>query len=494
MTAHNAPLNEGVTRSLRAKVRTGLLWTTLQSWGGRLSLLGLFAVVTRVLSPTDIGLFAMSSVVLALLMMLADQGLMEAVIQTEHITQAQMNSVFWMNMASSLVIVAIFWVSAPFISLWLEMPQLSAVMRVVALGLPITAASFGQMAMRKRAFEYRRVAMISLSATVLGCAAALVMVLRGYGVWSLVAQSLISTSLLTALLWFKPVWRLSLHTDFPGTVPLMKYGLSRISAAILEFINSRYIEFALAATLGPVMLAIYTVGVRLPQALMQALGSASYEIAHNSFSRLAPDRPALINAYYKALTTTTAIAVPVFLLTAAVAGPLTITAFGERWVQSAHVTRVMCVLGVVQLLVSYNGTLYNAIGRPAISLYFTVLKVVLTVAGLLLASDRGMSSLLVAYFFSQVLTAPLSFYAVHRLTGASMAGLARRLGPFLLGALLMTACAYGTVMLLVLWSVPSLLTLIIASAVGGVVYPASIYFFAPESFAQILQTIRGTSR
>lgn len=481
MSTQGIPLEVGLTTSLRSKVRTGLLWTAIQSWGGRLSILGLFMIMTRVLAPADIGLFAMASVVLALLTMLADQGLAEAVVQRKEISQEQMNTVFWLNMAVSLLITAVLWFTAPLVARQLDMPDLAPILRTLVLSLPITAASFGQMSMRKRAFEYRHIAMVTLTATVTGCLIAAGLVLAGFGVWSLVAQTIITTTLLTILLWIKPNWRPGRETDLRNTLPLMRYGASRISTAILDFANTRYIEFFLAAALGPATLAIYAVGVRLYQALMQALGSTVYEVAHNGFSRLADDRPALINAYYKSQTATAAVAVPVFCLLVAVASPLTITLFGERWHESATVTRVMCVLGAIQLLQFYNGTIYNAMGKPNIGLKFMVLKVVLTFTGFYLARNGNLNTLLFAYFMSQIITTPLSFYVVKRLVNVSLRELVRRLWPFLCASILMAGAAYGVLLLLEARHLPPLATLIASCAVGAAVYVGSVQLFAPTS-------------
>jgi O-antigen/teichoic acid export membrane protein len=479
-----------VSSSLRANIRSGLIWSALQSWGGRFAILGLFMVVARVLSPADIGLFAMSAAVLALLTMLTDQGLVEAVVQRQHITQEQMNSVFWFNMAMSLIILAMLWVCAPALAAYLKSPEIVGILRVLSFALPLSAANLGQSAMKKRAFEYRWLALVTLAATGAGCVVALVMVLTGFGVWSLVAQTLVTTAGLTISLWSKPGWRLSRKTDFRGSLPLLKYGTNRITTAILEFSNTRYIEFFLAATLGPATLAVYTVGVRIYQALMQALGSTAYEIAHNGFSRLADDLPALANAYYKSVAATAAVAVPVFMLIAAVAPPLTTVLFGDRWLQSADVTRVVCVLGAIQLLSAYNGTVFNAIGRPGIGLQFTAAKVALTFVCFYAAQHGTLDTLLIAYFVSQALTVPLGFFVVKRLIGISMTELFRQSWPFLVGSVLMSLAAYGVLNFLTARHLPPLVSLIVASGAGGVIYLAFVHWAAPTTFRRAIDRIR----
>jgi O-antigen/teichoic acid export membrane protein len=484
----SVPLETSLAKSLRANVRAGLIWSAVQSWGGRLAVLGLFVVVARMLSPEDIGLFAMAAAMLALLTMLADQGLVEAVVQRDQVTPEQMNTVFWFNMGLALVILAAVWISAPWLAAWFKSPQGVDILRVLALALPLSAANLGQSAMKKRAFAYRWLAYIHLAATFIGCGVALVLVLAGAGVWGLVVQALVSTGTLTVLFWTRPEWRLGLKTDFRGTLPLFKYGLNRISAAILDFLNTRYIEFFLAATLGPAVLAIYTVGVRIQQAMMQALGTTAYEIAHNGFSRLAGDRPALIAAYYKSVTATTAAVVPVFCLIAAVAAPLTVFFFGERWLDSADVTRVVCVLAAIQLLQLYNGTLLNAIGRPSINLHFTIARLVLTVLAFELVRGDGFDTLLLAYFASQVIMTPVSFVVVHRLVGISIRQVWHHLWPFIAGSALMSGAAWFVLRLM--GPQPPLLLLIASTASGALVYAGFVRLVSPDFFQRAVAAVR----
>lgn len=482
------PLQTRPAKSLRANVRAGLIWSAVQSWGGRLAVLGLFMVVARMLSPEDIGLFAMVSAMMYLLAMLTDQGLVEAVVQRAEVTQEQLNTVFFFNMGLAMLMLTGVWIAAPWLAAWFKAPQGADLLRVLALTLPLSAASLGQSAMRKRGFEYRWLAFVNLAATLVGCVLALALILAGAGVWGLVAQWVIGTSLLTAMFWTRPAWRLSRRTDFAGTVPLFKYGLNRISAAILDFLNTRYIEFFLVATLGPAVLAIYTVGVRIQQALMQALGSTAYELAHNGFSRLANDRPALLGAYYKSLTATTALMVPMFCLIAAVAAPLTSVLFGARWLASVDVTRVVCVLGAIQLLQLYNGTLLNAIGRPSLNLHFTIAKLVLTIGAFEFVRGDGLETLLSAYFVSQLAIMPATFYAVRRLVGVSLREVCRQLWPFVAGSVLMSAAA--VLVLKTMGPRSPLLELIAATAAGALVYAGFIGLVAPGTFRRAIAVIK----
>lgn len=479
-----------MNKSLHDKVRSGIIWSAIQNWGMRLSSLLLFMVIARLLSAEQLGLFAAATVVIGFFNMLSEQGLGEAVVQREHISPEQMNAVFWLNLCSATLIVVIVWFAAPHIAAMMKLNELTQILRVSSLTLPITASSFGQISMRKRNFSYKWIATTNLISTVVGIGVVLALVFAGFGVWGLVAQSLVATSIVAGLLWIRPAWKLTRHADFRGIRPLMSYGSIRLGTNLLEFANTRYIEIFLVSTLGPIALATYTVGLKLHQAMIQMLSSMILDVAHSGFSRLANDRPALINAYYKSITLTATVAVPAFFMVASIAPSLTIFLFSDKWVESSEVMRWMAILGAVQVLQFYNGTVYNAIGRPSIGLKFLIAKVFLTFGALAAFGDGGMTHLLYAYISSQLITTPASFYLVRRLIGLSLSEIWHRIWPMLACSAALIAAAISTQELLLNYNQPIPIVLLGSISAGAFLYVACLYIFAPRVFFETFNFIR----
>lgn len=408
------------SRSLRQKVLSGLAWSALQGAGVKLSGLLLFMLITRLVAPEELGLFSAAATVMGFITLFIDQGLSEAVVQRQQITAQQVNSVFLINLGISIVLVLLLWLVAPHIASHFKLPGLTDVLRVSSLGILIGAICFSQWAMQRRNFQYRWLAITAIASSLGAGLLALGMANQGMGVWALVAQGVAGTTITAVLLWSVPQWRFSFEFDFQGVGAMVRYGLNRLGANLLDYANTRYIDFFIVGMLGPAALGLYSVGVRIQQALMQTLSAAILDVAHNSFSRMAHDRPALIEAYYKAVTVTAAVAVPPFVLSAALAPEAIQVLFGRPYAESAAVLGPLSLLGAVQVVQFYNGTIFNALGRPSIGLAFLVLKTILTLLALWAAQDRDLAGLVMAYVFAQLATTPASFYLVQRLVGISM--------------------------------------------------------------------------
>ena len=475
-------------------IRSSIIWSAIQNWASRIISLVLFIIVSRLLPSDQIGLFAATTIILGFFGLLAEQGLGEAVVQRKEISGEQLTAVFWINLISSALMALCIWYAAPYIATQIKLPEITPLLRLSAFSLPITACSFGQIAARKRTFSYKTLATTNLAATTISTGIVIALVLGGFGVWALVVQALIVSTLTSGLLWLKPVWKLARKPDFRGSIPLFNYGSIRLTSYLLDFASTRYIDIFILTAHGTSALAIYTIGVKLYQTMMQVLSSTVLDVAHNGFSRLATDRIALTNAYYESITLTATIAVPAFCTVAVVAPTLTTLLFGDTWAESSFVMRWMSAMGAIQVLQFYNGTVYNAIGRPIIGLRFLIAKVIITTGTLSIFGKAGLNNMITAFIICQLITAPASFLLVRKLLGFSLTELWIRIWPMLMASTFLSATTIYIQTFLRDYELPILLQLIMSAGAGIVVYIFTINLILPGKLHSTIILILGKNK
>ena len=395
--------------SLRSRVRAGLVWSAVRNAGSRLISLAIFIVLARYVQPAEMGLVAAAMAVLAFIEIFTEQGLGSAIVQRPSITPQLVNAAFAVNVLLAAVLSVVIVVLAPTIAERLRMPELTDVLRVVTLTLLFNALGLCQQAMYSRNFEYRWLALRTLVANAAAGLVGLVLVMRGHGVWGLAAQAVLVSLIGTLMLWLKPKWRPSFDFDFRGLRDMLSYSGHIFGSRLVNYGNTRFIEVFLAVTLGPVALGLYAVGMRIHHALMQLLSATVLEVAHSGFSRLAHDLPRLREAYTQATTASAALAVPLFCLTGIVAPEIAEVVFGPKWIDSASIMVPMALLGAVQCLQFYNGSVLNAIGKPSSTLIINVAKLAATAVSLLVSRGQPLSVVIWAFVIGQLLVSPLSY-------------------------------------------------------------------------------------
>lgn len=476
--------------TFRQKVQSGLLWSLVQNWGLRFGGLIVFMFLARVLTPSELGLFAAATTVVALCALFVESGLSEAVVQQPEVNHRQLNSIFAINLGLAMLAVLGLWLFSPMIAAVMKLPELTWVLRISSLGMLISAACFGQNAMYRRKFEYRALAMASLIATLVSGALALAMASAGHGTWSLVAQSLSASALTALILWRHPQWNFSFAFDFPGTLKMVSYGFQRLLTALMDFANTRFIELFFAATLGASALGLYIIGTRIYQALMQTLCTSILDIAHNAFSRLAHDRVALQKAYYAAINVSAAIAVPIFCVTSAVTPELTLVVFGPKWTSAASIMAPMLLLGAVQVLQFYNGIAYNAMGRPDIGLIFITAKTIITLGCLYAAKDQTLNTIVVVFVLSQLSITPISFIVARRIIGISLRTLALNLWPFIFSSTCAVFFVQAARPSVALWTESALAQLVLLTSAGFAIYFVLVGLLARQQAIAVITAFK----
>jgi O-antigen/teichoic acid export membrane protein len=477
-----------MSSSFSQQVRLGVIWSLIQNWGLRLGGLVVFMVLARILSPSEMGLFAAATTVIAFCALFVDSGLSEAVVQTRDITPRQLSSVFVLNLVTALALVLGLWASASWLAAYFKLPDLVWILRISCLSILFSAFTFSQMAMFRRAFAYKRLASVTLGATFVAGAVAIVMALQGGGVWSLVAQTLLSAVYTAGMLWWRPQWKLTWGFEWATVKGLTAYGLQRLLTSLMDFANTRFIELFFAATYGAATLGLYVVGARIYQSLMQVLCSAILDIAHNAFSRLADDVERMREAYYMSVGLAAASSMPVFMLLAAVPHELTLTVFGPKWGQAQFVVLPLLLLGGIQVLQFFNGVLANAMGRPGIGVALAVGKTVATMGTLYLSRELPFQQMIWAYFGSQLVMTPASFWMARKVVNVSTGRVVKRVAPFLLAV----AAGHLVVFLVrpFLAGMPVAIQLICLLSVAGMTYLSVAVLIAKPMLIELLAAFR----
>ncbi|MDO8262089.1 MAG: oligosaccharide flippase family protein, partial [Gallionella sp.] len=199
--------------NLSSKVSSGLLWSAVRSWGSRLSSLAVFLVLSRLLTPYEFGLFAAASVIFLFFELFVDQGLSDALIQTDELNNELINAVFWLNIGFSFIVFFIVYLSAPYLAQKMKMPDLSQIIRIGSLSILINSTALCQQALYRREFKYKMLAIRGLIASLISGVFGCVFAFYGFGTYSLLIQFLILCTINAAYVWNYPVWRPTLNLN-----------------------------------------------------------------------------------------------------------------------------------------------------------------------------------------------------------------------------------------------------------------------------------------
>src|SRR4029079_2631424 len=158
-------------------------------------------IMTRFLSPTEIGIAAAIGALLALAELVCEQGLGDTLAARRSVTRADQNLVFCTILGTALVVAATMSLGADFIAGLLRAPELDTYIHIAALYLPLAGIGVVQQSIYRRKLEYRWIGVRSAIAAVISAVFAVATAWAGGGAWALIVQITTFGALSSTLLW-----------------------------------------------------------------------------------------------------------------------------------------------------------------------------------------------------------------------------------------------------------------------------------------------------
>lgn len=415
---------------LKGKVRSSVLWSLVRTWGNRLGGVIVFFFLARLLGPAEFGVFAAVLLVINFLEIVAEQGFGDAVVQRTNLDDSLLNAVFLVNVITAICLISSIWVFADQIAATLAVEGVVEPLQVASFGILASSLGFCQLAMCRRSFNYKLLAIRSVIAIAIGGAVGVLMAIYGFGVWALVAQFLVASFVNLVALWIRPAWKPSTtRISFSGLFSLTKYSLNIFALRVLDFVNLRGVEYFIGAFAGVVALGVFSVGAKIFSILMQLFSSVVLDVAHSAMSRLKDQPERLLRAYYFSVRASAIIAFPILGLIAMTATEICVVVFGDKWEESGEVLAPLSILGMLLVIQYFNGAGINAIGRPHFSLLIVLVRAILSLSALYIFKDRSVVELSYVFCVSQLAASPLSFYFARSIIGFSFRVLLKKLMP-----------------------------------------------------------------
>ena len=403
--------------SLKAHVARSTLWSGVQIAGNQVTAFGVFLVLTRFLTPGDIGVVALAVSFIEIMTPLMRAGLPEALIQRAEHDECEADTCFWSGLGMALLLAALLASGAPWIARGFASPALGPVLQALALLLPIGALSATHEARLTRAFGFKALAMRTLLGNLVGGAVGVVMAIEGFGVWSLVAQRLIGSAVGVVLIWTTYRWIPRPRFSIPAFRGMFGFGMHMTAMSFLMSLNGRIFDFLLGFFLGPAAVGYVRVASRGLDMVTQFAVNPLTAVALPALSRLQHDREAFGRAFRRMVQACALMTFPACFGLAVVAPDLVPLVFGPQWRPSGPLLAILCLSAVPITLQYFTWPALAAVGRADRS----ALGITIIVAGAAvltaIAAPFGLIAVVTAHVLRTHLTLPVSLALLRRHTG-----------------------------------------------------------------------------
>ena len=399
-------------KSLKQKAAAGMVWTALQKYSTMFIQFISGIILARLLTPYDYGCIGMLSIFMVLAEAFIDGGFGSALIQKKRPTQEDYSTIFWWNIGMALLMYAILFVCAPAITRFYDIPLLSSVLRVQGLVLFIYAFNIVQRNQLKKKLNFKVLSIVTITTSLISLGVTIFMAYKGFGVWALVAQNLITAAIPAIVFWFFIKWRPIWTFSWQSFTELFSFGFYMFLTHLINQFGQNIQGLLIGKVYNPATMGYYSKAEGTEKLASHSISGIMTQVTYPLYAEVQDDKSALSNMIKRLTVTLAYVTFPLMFILLLCAKPIFMLLYSDRWLQSVPYFQVLCIAGLAGCLQSVNLQAISAIGKSKVMFLWTLLKravgIGAVVIGLLFFGMKGLlAGVVFNYWFSYMVNISL---------------------------------------------------------------------------------------
>ena len=429
--------------SLKEKTVNGLFWSLIDNVAN----LGVQFVVgillARILSPEEFGLIGMLTIFIAVSQSFINSGFNSALIRKKDCTQNDYSTVFFFNLAVSFVCYALLFLFSGAIASFFKEPQLRYLIQFLGLGLILNSFGIIQRTILTKNINFKTQTKVSLVSSVGSGIIAIAMAYQGFGVWSLVALTLIRYTLDSLFLWLWTKWVPTFVFCNKSFNELFGFGSKLLASGLIDTIYRYSYYLIIGKFFSAAELGYYTRADQFQQMPSSNLQGIIGRVSYPMLSSIQDDIPRLKEAYIKVIRSTMLLTFIFMLGMAAIAKPMILTLIGEKWSPVIVYLQLLCFVGMFYPLHAINLNMLNVQGRSDLFLRLEIIKKILALPTIALGIFFGVKIMIIGMIVNTLIAYYLNSYWSGKMIGYSFMQQIKDVFPSFLLALVINGFVFS---------------------------------------------------
>ena len=395
-----------------------MIWTAVQKYITMAINFISGIILARLLEPEDYGCIGMLAIFLSIAEIFIDAGFGSALIQKKLPTQTDYSTIFYFNLVISIGTYLILFYTAPSIASFYHMPILCEVLRVQGIILFIDAAKIIQFNRLKKQLNFKLIAIATICASAAGLTVTVYMAYMHYGVWSLVAQNIIISTILMVVYWLSSKWKPSFKFSISALKELFNFGGFVLLSNLLNKIGSQLNGLLIGRLYNPATMGYYSKAASTEGLASTSVSSIMTQVTYPLYAAKQENKAELSSIIRRITMTISFFTTPMMVLLCLIAKPLFILLYSEKWVSCVPYFQLLCLAGIAVCLQGVNNQAIAAIGKSRVMFRWTLIKKLIEI-GLIVFGiiAGGIYGLLIAMIIDNWLIYLINAYNVSKYIG-----------------------------------------------------------------------------
>lgn len=471
--------------SLKKQAISGMLWTFAQQFSVQGISFIVSIILARLLLPEEFGLIAMISVFVGVSNAVISSGMTQSLVRTDHLDDDDFSTVFYFNLAVSILIYILIFAVAPLIADFYHQVLLVNILRVYSVVFVLDAFSAIQVTRLTKSLDFKSQMKVAVPSLIISSIVGITMAIYGYGVWSLVGAAIVKSFFNTVQYWLWSSWRPVLRFKMEKFRQHFNYGFKIMLAGILDIIFSNAYTIIIGKFFLPAQVGFYNRADALQQLPVLNITTMVNKVVFPLFSAMQNDETRLQSTYKKIMQMVIYLVAPVLLIMAAIAEPLFRFLFTDKWLPAVPYFQILCLNGILFPIHSYNLIILKVKGRSDLFLKLEIVKKIIIVLVILFSIQFGIYGLLYGSVISSVLCFFVNTHYSGKFLNYPSLSQIRDVFPMILLGAIVGLTAFSVDYFLEKYHVVDFLRLLFSSTAATIFYIVISHLFKVSSYSEL---------
>lgn len=347
-------------------------------------------IVSRLLTPNDIGVFVVAAGLAAIASTFRDFGIAEYLIQTVEITNEKIRSAFTVNLVVSWLMALLLYLASHWMDDFYRSAGVGEVMRLQAINFLLIPFGALTMAWFRRALNYVPLLVIGMLSNATAFGVAIYCAYQGFGYMSLAWSSIAGVAVTVAASVLLRPAGLPWMPSFAEFRSVVDFGKHAVAIYFVGQIGRSAPDAMIGRAMDLTSVAFFSRSFGLIDLFHRMVFKAVLPICLPYFSQQRREGHGVVQGYMKAVVLLTGLGWPFFVVIGFLAPSLIHVLYGEQWDSAAALTPVLCMAAIVELSYALAGEVMIAQGRVDHSNRLQIAVQGMRVLGLLLVWPFGL--------------------------------------------------------------------------------------------------------
>ena len=445
---------------------SGLKWSGLSQAIRQGSVFFTTVILARLLSPDDFGLIAITLIFVEFAGLFVEMGLGSSLVQSGRIKEVHYSSAFWLNIVLGVIITLIIFCLSPFAAMFFKRRELEPLLRIVALNFVISSFVVVPQAILIRRMDFKRLAIRDIAASVISGALSILLAIFGFGVWSLVGQLLVYSSVNAIMLWILSNWRPKAIISRVAIKEILFFGINVTGFNTINYLSRNLDKFLIGKILGAEAVGIYTLAYRIMLFPIQNISFVIGKVMFPALSKVKDDLEKVQKIYSKMVKSISLVTFPISLGIFALAPEIVKILLGKPWGLLVVPLRILCICAVAQSAGTTVGNIYLSQGRPDLQFKLQFIGTLLVLVSVYFGINWNLPGVALFYTLQSILWVHLNLMIITRLISMPFKKLYSNFNTSYLIAIILCVVIFSLKRVFIVVSIYELLALVIVSLIS----------------------------